>query len=146
MYIFSKQRWQYVGWAVDVHRYHVFIFFVLSYYESLRSEFRVVMSVTISAYKLCSVRLYLQLFVGGLMSYLRYFCVYVSIVVSNTYCVPYLFSCSSSCVLYLASFSGLSFFDCTFRYSLTLICSVSNSDSVVWVEAPLTRLNIEMTI
>jgi hypothetical protein len=30
--------------------------------------FRVVMSVTISVYKLCSVRLYLQLFVGGLMS------------------------------------------------------------------------------
>jgi len=30
------------------------------------------MSVTISAYKLSSVRLYFQLFVGGLMSYLRY--------------------------------------------------------------------------
>jgi hypothetical protein len=31
----------------------------------LRSEFRVVMSVTISAWKRCSVRLYLQLLVGG---------------------------------------------------------------------------------
>ena len=43
-----------------------------SYYVSLRSELRVVMSVTISTWKRCSVRLYLQLFVGGLMSYLRY--------------------------------------------------------------------------
>ena len=43
-------------------------------YVSLRSEFRVVMSVTISAYKRCSVRPYLQLFVGGFMSYLRYLC------------------------------------------------------------------------
>ena len=46
-------------------------FFVLFYYVSSRSEFCVVMSVTISA---CSVRLYLQLFVGGLMPYLRYLC------------------------------------------------------------------------
>ena len=47
---------------------------MLSYYVYLRSEFRVVMSVTISAYKRCSVRLYLQLFVGWLMSYLCYVC------------------------------------------------------------------------
>jgi hypothetical protein len=32
-----------------VHVAHVFSFFVLPYYVSLRSEFRVVMSVTISA-------------------------------------------------------------------------------------------------
>jgi hypothetical protein len=36
------------------------------------SEFCGVISVTISTQKRCSVRLYLQLFVGGLMSYLRY--------------------------------------------------------------------------
>jgi len=36
-----------------------FYVFVLSYYVSFRSEFRVVVSVTISAYKRCSVRLYL---------------------------------------------------------------------------------------
>jgi hypothetical protein len=42
---------------------------VLSYYVSLRSEFHVVMSVTISAKQRCSDRLYLQLFVGGLMPY-----------------------------------------------------------------------------
>jgi hypothetical protein len=35
------------------------------YHMSLRSEFRI---------KLCSVNLYLQLFVGGLRSYLRYLC------------------------------------------------------------------------
>ena len=46
----------------------MYSFFVMSYYVSLRSEFRVVISVTIFAYKRCSVRLYLQLFVGGLMS------------------------------------------------------------------------------
>ena len=50
--------------------------FVLSYCVSLRSEFRVVMSVTISAYKSCSVRLYLQLFVRELMSYLPYLCLF----------------------------------------------------------------------
>jgi hypothetical protein len=42
--------------------------FVLYYYVSLRSEFRVVMSVTISAWKRRSVRLYLQFFLGGLVS------------------------------------------------------------------------------
>jgi len=39
---------------------------------SLRSEFRVAMSVTIPAQKRCSVRLYLQFFVEGIISYLRY--------------------------------------------------------------------------
>jgi hypothetical protein len=38
-----------------------FSFFVLSYYVSLRAEFCVVMSITISAQKRCSIRLYLQL-------------------------------------------------------------------------------------
>jgi len=55
---------------------HLFSFFVLSYYGSLRSEFHVVMSVTISAYKRCSVHFYLQLFVWGLMSYLGYLCLF----------------------------------------------------------------------
>jgi len=41
---------------------------ILSYHMSLRSEFRVVMHTTISV---CPVRLYLQLFVVGLMSYVR---------------------------------------------------------------------------
>jgi len=38
------------------------------------AEIRVVISVMISALKRCSVRLNLQLFVEGLVSYLRYFC------------------------------------------------------------------------
>jgi hypothetical protein len=44
-----------------------FQFFVLSYYASLLSEFRVVVFVTISTYKRCSVRLYFQLFVSELL-------------------------------------------------------------------------------
>ena len=39
--------------------------------HTTRSEFRVVMSIAISAHNHCSVRLYLQLFVGGLVYYLR---------------------------------------------------------------------------
>jgi hypothetical protein len=43
------------------------------------------MSVTISSSQRCSVRLYSQLFVVGLMSYLRC-CVCLRIVISSTYC------------------------------------------------------------
>ena len=46
---------------------HMLSFFMLSYYVSLLSYFRVVISVTISALKRYSVRLSLQLFVRGLM-------------------------------------------------------------------------------
>ena len=53
------------------------MFNTLSYHMSLRSEFRVVMPATIFAYKLCSVRIYLQLFIGGFMSYLSYLCLFV---------------------------------------------------------------------
>jgi hypothetical protein len=45
---------------------------MLSYHMSLRSEFRVVKPSTISEKKRWSVRLCLQLFVGGLLSYLSY--------------------------------------------------------------------------
>jgi hypothetical protein len=48
-----------------------------------------------------------------LISYLR-LCVCKCIVVSNTYCVVFLFCLFSSCVPYAASFSGLSIFDCPF--------------------------------
>ena len=47
--------------------------------------------------KRCSVRLYLQLFVGCLMSY-SVSCVCLRIVVSNTYCVVFLICFSWSCV------------------------------------------------
>jgi hypothetical protein len=46
--------------------------------------------------------LYLQLFVGVCMCCLRCLC----IVMSNTYCVDF-FCISSSCVHYVASFSGI---------------------------------------
>ena len=58
----------------------------------LPSEFRVVMSVTISAYKRCSLCLYIQSFVGGPMSYLRYLCLLAHSGV-------FLFCLYSSCVL-----------------------------------------------
>ena len=77
---------------------------VLSYYVSLRSEFHVVMSVTISAWKRCSVRLYLQLIeYDSLMSHGM--CVCLRRVVFNIYCVVFLLCFSSSCVPYVASFS-----------------------------------------
>ena len=47
---------------------------LLCHYIALRSEFRVVFPVTISAYKRCSVRRYHQLFVGVFTSLLRYIC------------------------------------------------------------------------
>ena len=59
---------------------------MLSYCVSLRSEFRVVMSVTISAYKGCSVRFYLQLFVRVFMSYLPYLCLLDHNGVQNILC------------------------------------------------------------
>jgi hypothetical protein len=63
----------------------IFLVF-LSYQMSLRSEFRVVMFVAIYASKRCSVHSYLQLFVGGFMSY-SLICMCLCTMVSNTYCV-----------------------------------------------------------
>ena len=45
------------------------------------------------------------------MSCLRYLCF---VCVSNNYCVVFLFYFSSSCVPLVASFPGLSIFDCPF--------------------------------
>jgi len=51
--------------------------YILSYHMSLRFEFRVVMSARYDfRIKRCSVRLYLQLFEGGLLSCLRYMCMF----------------------------------------------------------------------
>ena len=61
----------------------------------------------------CSVHIYLQVFVGGPMSYLRYVCL-LRIVVSNTYLVVCMFRLSSSCVPYVVIFSGLSILDSSF--------------------------------
>ena len=65
--------------------------------------------------KRCSVGIYLQLFVvGSCLIYMYVIC--VRIVVSITYCVVFLFCFSSSSVPCVASFSGLSIFDCPFIY------------------------------
>jgi hypothetical protein len=67
---------------------------ILSYQMTLRSEFRAAMSATISAYK----RLYLQLFVGELMSYICYLILFRHSGVQHIlWCV--LFYLSSSWVL-----------------------------------------------
>ena len=76
-----------------------FQFFVLSYYVYLRSEFRVVMSVTISAQKRCFVPLYLQLFVGGLMSQLRYLCLFAHSGVQHILCCVLVFLFFVLCTL-----------------------------------------------
>ena len=55
-------------------------------YVSLRSKFRVVMSVKISTWKRCSVRICLQLFVGGSMSCSRCLCLFAYSDI-NTYCL-----------------------------------------------------------
>jgi hypothetical protein len=68
------------------------------------------LSFTMSAWKWCLVRLYLQLFIGGCMSCVCVNCVCLRIVVSNTYCFVF----CSSCVLYVACLSVLSIFDFPF--------------------------------
>jgi len=49
------------------------------------------------------------------MSYARDLC-FLRIVVSNTYRVVLFICLFSSCVPYVASFSGLSIFDCSFGF------------------------------
>ena len=66
--------------------------------------FCVVTSATISAYKLWSVRLYLRLFVGGFMSYLRYLCGLHS-GVQQRLCSCFSYLRLVSCVPNVASFS-----------------------------------------
>ena len=63
--------------------------------------------------KRCWVRLYLLLFVEGLMFYLRYLCLFAHSGVQHIlywgfFCLVF----SLSCVLYVASFYGLSIFYC----------------------------------
>ena len=70
--------------------------FVFFYYVSLRSQFRVVISVTVCAYKQCSFRLYLQLFVGGFMCCLRYLCLLGYSSVQHILCYALYFVCFRS--------------------------------------------------
>jgi len=98
---------------------------VLSFYVSLRSEFSIVMSVTISAYKRCSVRLHLQLYIWGLIYVI---CVCLRIVVSNTYCVVFLLCLSSSCVLctLFCQFLWIVHYWLPIRFSLTFIYKLTS--------------------
>jgi hypothetical protein len=57
------------------------------------------MSVTISAWKRCSFLLCFQLFVGGLMSYVCYFCLFAYSDVQHIVCCVFVLFCfSSSCL------------------------------------------------
>jgi len=76
------------------------------YYASLRYEFRFVMTITICTKKWCSVHLYLQLFV------LFTLFVYACVLWGSTHIV--LCFCFVFFLCYVASFSGLSIFDCPF--------------------------------
>ena len=53
------------------------------------------------------------------------------LVVSNTYYVVFSLCFSPSCVPDVACFSGMSFFDCPIRYSLTFICNLTIFSSSV---------------
>ena len=75
--------------------------------------------------KRCWVRLYLQLFVEGLMFYLRYLCLFAHSGVQQILC--WVFFClvfSLSCVLYVASFYGLSIFFIAPSYHTYFLLSV----------------------
>ena len=98
----------------------IFLVFVLSYYVYLLSEFRVVMSVTITALKWCSVRPYLQMFVGELIFYLRYLCLFVySLVQHILYCVFALFFCVWCAIC--CQFPWIVYFWLPLGYCLTII-------------------------
>jgi len=77
---------------------------------------RIMMSIAISTLKGSSVSVCLYLFVGWLMSYLRYLCLFGHNV-SKTYCVVLFVLClSSSCVPGVVNFSGLYIIDCLFGF------------------------------
>jgi hypothetical protein len=74
------------------------------------------------------------------MSYLHYlFC--LRIAESNTYCVVFLLCFSSSCGPCVASFSGLSFFDCPFGIIQHLFAGMVVAKSYIKLDK-LKTLNI----
>jgi hypothetical protein len=75
-------------------------FVVLYQYVSLRFKFCIVMSVTISAWKRCSIRLNLELFVEGLMSYLRYLCLFPYSGVQHILCCVFALSFFVLCTIW----------------------------------------------
>ena len=98
------------------------VVFVLSYYKCVFAfRFRVVMSVMISALKRCSVRLYLQLFVVGLMSYLRQLCSFQQSGVQHILCCVFCFVLLRLVYPMLLVSLDCLFVIITLRYSLTFI-------------------------
>ena len=93
-----------------------FIVFVLSYYVSLRSEYRVVISDMISTLNLCLIR-HLPPVVCS------------RIVVSNTYCVVLCFIFFFVLCSYVSSFSGFSIVWLSFRNYLMFIYNQVGSKS-----------------
>ena len=83
-----------------------------------KNEFRVVMSVTICTCKRCSVRLYLQLFVVGLMSYLRYLCLFSYSGVQHILCYVFVFLDFVLCTL-CCQFLWIVYFCSSLRRFLT---------------------------
>jgi hypothetical protein len=90
---------------------------VLSYYMSLRSEFRVVLSYYMSLRS--EFRVVLSYYMS-LRSEFRVIYVYLPIVVSNTYCVVSLIWFSSSCIL-CSHFLWIVLFGLPLWYSLAFI-------------------------
>ena len=90
------------------------------YYVSLLSQFRVVMFFTISIYKRRSVHLYLQLFVGRRMSYLRYLCLFTHSFVQHILCCVFVLFFLRLVYRVLPVSLDCPFF-LPFRYSLTFL-------------------------
>ena len=78
-----------------------------------------VMSVTISAQKRCSVRLYLQLFLGEIMCYLRYLCLLANSGVQHILCC--IFVMVSSVFILCCQFLWIVYSLLPLRYSVTFI-------------------------
>ena len=87
----------------------------------LRSDLRVVMS----AYKRCSVRLYLQLFVEWLMSYLCCLCLFAHSGIQHILCCVFVLFVFIMCVPNVASVSELSIFDSPAVFSNIYLHSIS---------------------
>ena len=87
---------------------------------SLRYKFCILMSVTISAWKWCSVRLNLELFVERLMSYLRCLCLFPYSGVQHILCCVFVLSFFVLCALW-CQFLWIVNFWLPLPYSLTFI-------------------------
>ena len=94
---------------------------MLSYYVSLPSDFHVVVSVTISAWNDVGF-VFTSSCLWERSCFIYVICVCVRIVVSNTYCVVFLFCLSLSCVSYVASLFGL---DCPFMITSSVFAKKS---------------------